>query len=164
VNSDRSTRAICQYHKLRSLAPLGFADAEPPFLAGTNVPSMKHSFQRSCCRSLSCARKARHRSRSTPLLVHCDSRRQHVVELPYSRGSSLQGAPVHKIQRMPSKHRRSSAHGRPPFGAASCAGRCSRTCSHCPSVNPRHAIPNLPNVPWLIHRLSIPRVSRLQGL
>jgi hypothetical protein len=163
VNSDRSTRAICQYHKLRSLAPLGLANAEPPFFAGMNVPSMKHSFQRSCCRSFSWARKARHRSSRTPLRVHWDSRRQHVVGLPYRRGSSLQGALVQRIQRMPSKHLRSSAHGRPPFGAGLCAGRCSRISSHCRSVNRRHAITNL-LAPKAIDYSTTPPDGGLQGL
>jgi hypothetical protein len=33
---------------------------------------------------------------------------------PYRVGRALQGAPVHKTQRMPSKHRRSLSGGRPP--------------------------------------------------
>jgi hypothetical protein len=163
VNSDRSTRAIGQYHELRSLAPLGFADTEPPFLADTNVPSTKHSSHRIMSRSFSWARKARHRSRSTPVRDHSDNRRQHVVELPYRRGNSLQGAPVHRIQRTPSKHFRSSAQGRPPFAVALRAGTCSRIKSHCRSVNRRHAIPNLPAC-GLIDRLSTSRKQRWQGL
>src|SRR5512132_2797162 len=39
VKSERSTRAINQYHKLCSLAALSLADFGPPFLAGTKVPS-----------------------------------------------------------------------------------------------------------------------------
>jgi hypothetical protein len=66
------------------------------------------------------------------------SRRQHVVGLPYRRGNSLHGAPVHKIQRIPSKHWRSSARGRPPRGDGRFPGRCARTAAHCASVNPRH--------------------------
>jgi hypothetical protein len=44
VNSERSTLAIDQYHKLCSLAPLGFTDALAPFFAEAKVPSTKHSF------------------------------------------------------------------------------------------------------------------------
>jgi hypothetical protein len=40
---DRKTRAVCDCHDLGPLPPLGFADAEPPFLAPAKVPSMKAS-------------------------------------------------------------------------------------------------------------------------
>lgn len=40
---DRKTMAVCDCHDLGPLAPLGFPDAEPPFLAGTKVPSTKAS-------------------------------------------------------------------------------------------------------------------------
>ena len=53
VCSQRSTRAIDQYHPLGSLAALGFADFGAPFLAGAKLPSMKHSSQRIFWRSLS---------------------------------------------------------------------------------------------------------------
>jgi hypothetical protein len=74
-NSERSTRAIGQYQKLASLAALGLADLRPPFFADTNVPSTKHSFQRICCFSFNCDRKARHRSSRVPSLAHRQSRR-----------------------------------------------------------------------------------------
>src|SRR5215475_1042252 len=59
VCSQRSTCAIDQYHPLRSLAALGFADFGAPFLAGAKLPSTKHSSQRIFWRSLSWLRKAR---------------------------------------------------------------------------------------------------------
>src|SRR5215204_7279894 len=43
VDGERKTSAICHCHELRTFAPLGLADSEPPFLAETNVPSIKHS-------------------------------------------------------------------------------------------------------------------------
>src|SRR5215510_13993942 len=140
VCSQRSTRAIDQYHPLGPLAALGFADFGAPFLAGAKLPSMKHSSQRIFWRSLSWLRKARHSVRSTPLSSHCRSRRQHVVELPYRDGSSLQGAPVHRIQRMPSKQRRGSARGRPPRRWRFSRGSCGRIRSHCASVRARHSM------------------------
>src|SRR5262249_32732395 len=76
VCSQRTTRAIDQYHPLRSLAALGFADFGAPLFAGAQLPSTKHSFQRSFCRSLSSLRKARQRAKSTLLSSHCRSRRQ----------------------------------------------------------------------------------------
>ena len=42
VCSQRSTRAIDQYHPLGSLAAFGLADFGAPFLAGAKLPSMKH--------------------------------------------------------------------------------------------------------------------------
>ena len=43
VNGDRKARAVCNCHDLAPFATLGFADGGAPFLAGTNVPSIKHS-------------------------------------------------------------------------------------------------------------------------
>ena len=69
-NSERSTRTIGPYHQLASLAAFGFAELGPPFFAGMKVPSTKHSFQRICCFSFSCERKARHRFSSVPSCAH----------------------------------------------------------------------------------------------
>jgi hypothetical protein len=142
VCSQRSTRAIDQYHPLCALAPFGGADFGAPFFAGAKLPSTKHSFQRIFWRSLSSWRKARHSANSTPLSSHCRSRRQQVVGLPYRGGSSLHGAPVHSTHRMPSKQRRGSARGRPPWGRRFSRGRCDRIRSHCASVSARQAMPS----------------------
>src|SRR5438045_12717 len=40
---ERKTMAVCNAHDFGALSALGLSDAEPPFLAGTNVPSTKHS-------------------------------------------------------------------------------------------------------------------------
>jgi hypothetical protein len=143
VCSQRSTRAIDQKHPLRTFPSLRLPDLEPPFFAGAKLPSAKHSSQRSFSRSFKSARKARHRLSSVPSSSQVKRRRQQVVGLPYLPGSSLQGAPVHRIQRMPSKHFRSSARGRPPRGLGGWAGRCSLRHAHCTSVSLRHAIGNL---------------------
>lgn len=82
VNSERSTRAICQNHKLCSLAPLGLADFCPPFFAETKVPSMKHSFQQIIPASFNWLRKARHRLRSVPSAAHSLKRRWTVLGFP----------------------------------------------------------------------------------
>src|SRR5262249_12381494 len=52
VCSQRSTRAIDQYHPLGALAALGFADFGAPFLAGAKHPSMKPTSQRIFSRCL----------------------------------------------------------------------------------------------------------------
>jgi len=140
VCSQRSTRAIDQYHPRCALTPLGRADCGAPFFAGAKLPSMKHSFPRSFWWSLSWASNARHNARSTPLASHCRSRRHQVLGLPYRGGSSLHGAPVQRIHRIPSKHRRASATGRPPRGRYFAGGRCGRIWSHWASVRWRQAM------------------------
>src|SRR3989304_3957054 len=148
VCSQRSTLAIDHNHPLRALAALGLADLEPPFFAGAKLPSAKHSSQRTLSWSLSWANKARHSSRNTPLSSHAFSRRQHVLGLPYRSGSTLHGAPVHRIHKIPSKHRRSSTRGRPPFlPRLLAAGRWSRIFFHCASLCSCHALPPLPSSP-----------------
>jgi hypothetical protein len=90
---------------------------------------------------LSWARNTRHRLRNTPASSQARSRRLTVLGLPYARGNSLQGAPVHRIHKMPSKHCRSDTRGWPPFGFGWAAGSCFSTTDHCLSVSFRHAMP-----------------------
>src|SRR5918995_2096492 len=111
--SERSTLAICQNHKLRPLAAFGLAHTPAPFFAVTNMPSTKHSFQRIFRASLSWSRKARHAFKRTPLSAHAERRRWTALFEPYRSGSSLHGAPVQRIQSIPSKHRRSLNGGGP---------------------------------------------------
>jgi hypothetical protein len=144
VCSQRSTRAIDQNHPLRTLAAPRCADFGSPLFAGMKLPSAKHSSQRSFWRSLSWAKKARQSLSSTPVSSQCLRHRQQVLGLPYRRGNSLHWAPVQRIHRMPSKHRRSSTRGRPPREDAFACGRWTRMMSHCALLNLRHAMPHLP--------------------
>lgn len=146
VYSERSTRAIGQYHELCSLAAFSLPDHGAPFLARMNIPSIKHSSHLTFCSSESWFKKARHRFRRTSFSAHSLSLRLTVLLVPYFSGNSLQGAPVHKIQSMPSKHFRSSAGGRPPFRLGRRFGNCSLTSSHCLSVNDRQAMVTLPGL------------------
>src|SRR5918912_4424973 len=50
VDGERKTSAVCHRHELRTFAPLGRSHPWPPFLATTNVPSMKHSLRSSAPR------------------------------------------------------------------------------------------------------------------
>ncbi len=150
VNSERSTLAIDQNHKLCSLAPLGLADARAPFFAEAKVPSAKHSSHRIRCRSFRSARNDRHISRRTSDSSHSLSRRQQVVALPYASGSAAHGAPVQRIHRTPSKHRRSSTRGLPPRGRFGAFGRWGAIFSHCRSVKPFHAMTHL-HTPQELH-------------
>jgi hypothetical protein len=140
VYSERSTRAIGQYHELCSLAALGLTDFRAPFFAATNMPSMKHSFHRTFCRSLSWSDKARHNFNSTPLSAHWHRRRWTADFEPYRCGNSLQGAPVQRIQRMPSKHWRSLTGGLPPFRLDLRVGSCGSISFHCLSDTARQVI------------------------
>ena len=144
VCSQRSTLAIDQKHPLGTLPSLRLADSGAPFFAGAKLPSPKHSSQRTLSASLRSARNARHRASSVPSSSHCRSRRQQVVELPYLRGSTFHGAPVQRIHRMPSKHLRGSAKGRPPRGFRLRRGRCGAIRAHCASLSrPLNAMAHL---------------------
>jgi hypothetical protein len=101
--SERSTRAIGQYHELCSLASFSLPDQRAPSFAVMNIPSMKHSSHRTFLRSSNWSRKARHILGSTSDSAHCFKRRLTVLLEPYRSGNSPHGAPVQRIQRMPSK-------------------------------------------------------------
>jgi hypothetical protein len=141
--SERSTLAICQNHKLCPLAACGLAHTAPPFLAETNMPSTKHSFQRILPASLSWSSSARHRRNRTPLAAHPARRLWTALFEPYRRGNALQGAPVQRIDRIPSKHCRSLRRGRPPRGGGIRGGRCCAMTFHCLSVTARQAMGDL---------------------
>ncbi len=157
VCSQRSTRAIDQKHPLGALALLGVSDSGAPFFAGAKLPSPKHSSQRTFSASFKSARKPRHSASSVPSSSHCRSRRQQVLELPYLRGSALQGAPVHRIHSMPSKHVRGSAGGRPPRGLPLRRGSCGAIRAHCTSLSrPLNAMAHLRVSD---HGFNLPRVA-----
>lgn len=143
VYSERSTRAIGQYHELCSLASFSLPDQRTPFFAVMNMPSMKHSSHRTFFLSSSWSRKARHMFKSTSFSAHCFKRRCTVLLEPYRSGNSLHGAPVQRSQRMPSKHWRSSAGGRPPFFCRLRLGSSALINSHCLSETARQAIEHL---------------------
>jgi hypothetical protein len=104
------------------------------------VPSMKHSFQRIIPASSNWLRNARHKLSRVSFLAHSHKRRCTVLGLPYRSGSSLHGAPVHKIHRMPSKHWRSLARGRPPLELTGRFGKCGSIAAHCCVVSCFHAM------------------------
>src|SRR6266852_2593412 len=118
-NSQRKTLTVDQYHPLRPLAPLGFPDSGTPFFAGAKLPSRKVSS---------------HFSR--PSSSSCLSRRQQVEGEENSSGKNRHAAPVCRIHRMPSKHPRFDAQGRPRLSCLRLGGgSMGSTNSHCSSVN-----------------------------
>ena len=135
-NSQRKTLTVDQYHPLRALAPLGFTDRRAPFFAGAKLPSRKVSSHRSRPSSSSAPSSARHACSHTPSSSHCFSRRQQVEGEGNSSGRKRQAAPVCKIHRMPSKHARFGAQGRPRLSRRRLGwGSNGSISSHCSSVN-----------------------------
>src|SRR5271166_6467646 len=135
-NSQRKTLTVDQYHPLRALAPLGFPDRRAPFFAGAKLPSRKVSSHCSRPSSSSAPSSARHACSHTPSSSHCFSRRQQVEGEGNSSGRKRQAAPVCKIHRMPSKHARFEAQGRPRLSRRRLgSGSNGSINSHCSSLN-----------------------------
>ena len=131
--SKRNTLAVDHHHPLRTLAALGLPDTGPPFFAGAKLPSAKVSFQSRYWRSSSSARSARQTSSQMPNSSQSFSRRQHVEGLGYGSGRSRQQAPLLSTQRMPSRTRRLSFQGRPPFLPGAVLGNRGSSFFHCSS-------------------------------
>ncbi len=112
-HSQRNTLAVCQYHELCALPPLGFADAWAPFFAGLKLPSMKHSLHWICWRSLSSLKKALQILSQTSCSSQSIKRLQQVLGLGYFSGRSFHRAPVFNTQRIPSTTSRFFFQGRP---------------------------------------------------
>jgi len=135
-NSQRKTLTVDQYHPLRSLATLGFTNCGAPFFAGAKLPSRKVSSHLSRPSSSSAPSSARHASSQTPPSSHCLSRRQQVAGEGNSSGRNRHAAPVCRIHKMPSKHARFGADGRPRLSLLGLGfGSKGSTNCHCSSVN-----------------------------
>src|SRR6516162_1570511 len=135
ADGERKTMAVCNRHELTALAPLGLANAEPPFFAGTNVPSTKHSRRSRPPRSLRSWATANNTCSNTFERTQFWNRRCTVWYGPYRSGRSCQRAPVRRIHRMPFRTVRRSLQGRPRRSARTRSGgrMVSMTC-HCWSV------------------------------
>src|SRR5580704_11701154 len=136
---ERKTMAVCNAHDLGALAALGFADAEPPFLAGTNVPSTKHSLRSHPPASLRCAASVNNNLSITPERTQFWKRRCAVWCGPYRGGRSFQGAPVRRIHSTPLSTVRGSLQGRPrPSSRTGSDGRMGSINFHCSFVKSIH--------------------------
>ncbi len=122
-------------HDLGSLAAFGLADLFAPFFAEENVPSAVVSLKSSFPWLSSVRSNRAHAFCQTPLSVQSRCRRQQVVKDGKHLGKSFHRAPVRRIQRMPSTHRRGSSGGRPPLGDGSGFANKSSTKRHCSSVS-----------------------------
>ena len=142
VYGDRKTSAVCHCHELRTFAPLGLADLAPPFLAATNVPSMKHSLRSSPPRSYRSSASAWRICAKLPSDTHRWNRRWQVWYGGYRSGRSCQGAPVRSIHRIPSNTARLQRQGRPrPSDRLGNSGRSEDTTDHCASVRSMYIPP-----------------------
>src|SRR5580700_4984606 len=136
---ERKTMAVCNAHDLGALAPLGFPDLSPPFLAGTKVPSTKHSFKSKPPASLRCCASVTSRCSITPDFTQFWKRRCAVWYGPYRGGKSFQGAPVRRIHKTPLSTVRRSLHGRPrPSSRTGSSGKMVSTICHWSSVKSIH--------------------------
>lgn len=135
VYGDRKTRAVCHCHELRALAPLGFSNLFPPFLADMKVPSMKHSLKSRPPRSRKSSARACKTFSSEPSFTHLWKRRWQVWYGGYRSGRSCQGAPVLSTQRMPLRTSRLERQGRPrPSGLLGRSGNRGLIIDHCSAV------------------------------
>jgi hypothetical protein len=134
-NSQRKTLTVDQYHPLRALAPLGFSDRSAPFFAGAKLPSRKVSSHCNKPSPSSAPNSARQACNQTPCSSHCFRRRQQVGGEGYLSGRKRQADPVRRIHRMPSKHARFEAQGRPRLSFRRLGGgNIGSINSHCSSV------------------------------
>ncbi len=135
-NSQRNTFTVSQYHPLCAFTTLGFTDCFAPFLAGAKLPSRKASSHFNRPSASRAPSKVRQALSQIPSSSHCFSLRQQVDGEGYSWGRKRHAAPVCSTHRMPSKHARFSAHGRPrlPFLRRG-SGNNAPINSHCSSLN-----------------------------
>ncbi len=113
VDGEWKTSIVCHHHELRAFTPLSLTDPAPPFLAVTNVPSIKHSPKLTSPRSRRSSAKASSTRRSVPSLDHCWNLRWQVRYGGDLSGKSCHRAPDLRIQSTPSSTSRVSRHGRP---------------------------------------------------
>src|SRR6185369_6662170 len=141
---ERKTMAVCNAHDLGALTPLGFPNQAPSFLAGTNVPSTKHSLRSSPPASWRCCASDKSISSITPERTQFWKRRCAVWYGPYRGGKSCHGAPVRRIHKTPFMTLRRSLHGRPrPSSRTGSSGRMGSTTFHCSSVRSIHNYLNI---------------------
>lgn len=136
VNGERKTSAICHCHELRTLAPLGLSDSEPPFFAETNVPSIKHSERSNLPLDCKSSAKADNSFRKVPSLTQIWKRLWQVWYGGNRSGKSAHGAPVRNIHKMPLITSRLSRHGRPrPSVRRGISPSNGSIITHCSSLN-----------------------------
>lgn len=135
VDGERKTKAVCHCHELRTLAPLGFSNFEPPFLADTNVPSINASDRSSLPRSNKSWAKVSNTFFSLPSRPHSWKRRWHVWYGGKRSGKSAQRAPERKIHNTPFNISRADRCGLPRVWISLAFSNNGAIKAHCSSVN-----------------------------
>ncbi len=136
LRSDRYAVAVDHHHALRTFPATGFADCGAPFLAVTKVASRKASSQSSRRRWSNIDNSFRHPFCHTPCSSQLRNRRQQVEPSGYGSGMSRHRAPVRRTHRMPSKHSRLAAQGRPrPSLRRLGSGNNGSKIFHCSSLS-----------------------------
>ena len=136
VGGERKTMSVCQTHEFRAFAPLGGAHGTPPFLATTNVPSIKHSVKSISPRSARSRAQASSTARNVPSLDHCWNLLWHVWYGGNRSGKSCHRAPDLRIHKTPLMTSRVSLHGLPRLSSRrGGAGMSGSNIAHCSSVS-----------------------------
>ncbi len=135
VNGERKTSAVCHCHELRAFAPLGLSHFEAPFLADTNVPSIKVSDKSSLPRICKSWANVSNTFRSLPSLTHAWNRRWHVWYGGKRSGKSCQRAPERNIQSTPFITSRAGRRGLPRVWMSPSFSNNGAIKVHCSSVN-----------------------------
>ncbi len=135
VNGERKTKAVCHCHDLRTFAPLGLSNSKAPFLADTNVPSIKVSDKSSLPRSSKSWANVSNTWRNLPSLTHAWKRRWQVWYGGNRSGKSCHRAPERKIHSTPFKTSRAERGGLPRVCTISAFSNNGAIKAHCSSVN-----------------------------
>ena len=135
ADGERKTKAICHCHEFRAFAPLGLSHFKAPFLAETNVPSIKVSDKSSFPRSNKSWAKVSSIFRSLPSLTHSWNRRWQVWYGGNRSGKSAHRAPERNIQSTPFITWRSSRRGLPRVATTGGLSNKGSINNHCSSVN-----------------------------
>src|SRR5579872_5532266 len=136
LRSDRYAVAVDHHHALRTLPATCFADCRAPFLAVTKVASRKASSQSSNRRWSSMDSSFCHALSHTPCSSQLRNRRQQVDPSGYGSGRSRHRAPVRSTHKIPCKHSRLEAQGRPrPSLRRLGSGNKGSRIFHCFSLN-----------------------------
>lgn len=88
VHAHRPALALGPHHHLRARADVGLADAGPPVVAGTNLPSKNACAHSSLPWAFSWLSKARQLCSQVPSAAQFRKRRQHVAGEPYVRDTA----------------------------------------------------------------------------
>jgi hypothetical protein len=135
VNGDRKASAVCNCHDLAPFTPLGLTDGSAPFLAGTNVPSIKHSDRSIWPRAYKSSAKVFRIWTNTPAFIQAWKYRWQVELDGYRLGMSAQAAPVRITHKMPFITSRGLQRGRPlPSARRGGTGMSGSIRRHCASV------------------------------